>query len=308
MGKINNIAVIYGGTSSEREISIKSGNGVHDALIDLGYQSKLIDFRDLEYIDELKNYDFVFIALHGFEGEGGFLQKELDKLNILYSGSGPAACANTWDKGLTKKILDLNKINTPNSIEIDQFTKEISEAGLHSSIFDRLRPFDSIFLKPKEDGSSVDIFKIFDDNSLKQAYNKCLNPNRGFLFQEFIKGKELTVTVIDNVCFPPIEIITNNEFYDYEAKYISNDTLHMEAELNEDEIKEIKEISLKAFKSLGCKGWARVDLFQDTNKNFYVIEINTVPGMTSHSNVPKSGSLINLSYSDVVQRIIHASL
>ena len=308
MGKINNIAVIYGGTSSEREISIKSGNGVHDALIDLGYQSKLIDFRDLEYIDELKNYDFVFIALHGFEGEGGFLQKELDKLNILYSGSGPAACANTWDKGLTKKILDLNKINTPNSIEIDQFTKEISEAGLHSSIFDRLRPFDSIFLKPKEDGSSVDIFKIFDDNSLKQAYKKCLNPNRGFLFQEFIKGKELTVTVIDNECFPPIEIITNNEFYDYEAKYISNDTLHMEADLNEDEIKEIKEISLKAFKSLGCKGWARVDLFQDTNKNFYVIEINTVPGMTSHSNVPKSGSLINLSYSDVVQRIIHASL
>ena len=184
MGKINNIAVIYGGTSSEREISIKSGKGVHDALIDLGYQSKLIDFRDLEYIDELKIYDFVFIALHGFEGEGGFLQKELDKLNILYSGSGPAACANTWDKGLTKKILDLNKINTPNSIEIDQFTKEISEAGLHSSIFDPLRPFDSIFLKPKEDGSSVDIFKIFDDSSLKQAYKKCLNPNRGFLFQE----------------------------------------------------------------------------------------------------------------------------
>ena len=308
MGKINNIAVIYGGTSSEREISIKSGKGVHDALIDLGYQSKLIDFRDLEYIDELKIYDFVFIALHGFEGEGGFLQKELDKLNIMYSGSGPAACANTWDKGLTKKILDLNKINTPNSIEIDQFTKEISEAGLNSSIFDPLRPFDSIFLKPNEDGSSVDIFKIFDDDSLKQAYKKCLNPNRGFMFQEFIKGKELTVTVIDNVCFPPIEIITNNEFYDYEAKYISNDTLHIEADLNQDEIKEIKEISLKAFESLGCKGWARVDLFQDTDKNFFIIEINTVPGMTSHSNVPKSGSLINLSYNDVVQRIIHASL
>lgn len=308
MGKIKNIAVIYGGTSSEREISIRSGSGVHNALIDLGYQSKLIDFRDLEYINELKDYDFVFIALHGFEGEGGFLQKELDKLNILYSGSGPAACANTWDKGLTKKILDINNINTPNSIEIDQFTEEISEAGLHSSIFDPLRPFESIFLKPKEDGSSVDIFKIFDDNSLKQAYKKCLNPNRGFLFQEFIKGKELTVTVIDNECFPPIEIITNNEFYDYEAKYISNDTLHIEADLNEDEIKEIKEISLKAFKSLGCKGWARVDLFLDTDKKFSIIEINTVPGMTSHSNVPKSGSLINLSYSDVVQRIIYASL
>ena len=308
MGSINTIAVLYGGSSSEREVSIQSGMGVHNAICDLGYESDLIDFKDLNNLNELKIFDFIFIALHGFEGESGKLQKDLNDLNILYSGSGPAACSKTWNKKITKKILKENDINTPISISISEFSYQVANNGLNMSPYDCFRPFNYLFLKPDEDGSSIDIFKISDDESLKNAYKKCTNNKRGFLFEEYIEGRELTVTVIDKECFPPIEIITKNEFYDYDAKYISDDTLHIEAKLSKSELIDIKSISLEAFEALNCKAWARIDLIQDKKGNFYVIEINTVPGMTSHSNVPKSGSLLGLTYNEVVQKIIDASL
>ena len=306
MREINNIAVLYGGSSSEREISLKSGNGVHEAILELGYESSLIDFRDLESLEKLINFDYIFIALHGFEGEGGKLQENLDNLNIRYSGSGPDACRNTWNKKLTKEILNKNDIRTPNWLDVT-FGAEVVQKGLNASSFDKFRPFDHLFLKPQEDGSSIDIFKISDNESLRDAYQKCVKPDREFLFEEYINGREITVTIINKKCFPPIEILTNNDFYDYDAKYISDDTLHVEAELSDKELKQIESISLNAFEVLDCKGWGRVDLLQDQMGNFNVIEINTVPGMTAHSNVPKSGSLLGLSYSDVVKEIINAS-
>ena len=306
MCEINNIAVLYGGSSSEREISLKSGNGVHKAILELGYESSLIDFRDLESLEKLINFDYIFIALHGFEGEGGKLQENLDNLNIRYSGSGPDACRNTWNKKLTKEILYKNDIRTPNWLDLT-FGAEVVQKGLNASSFDKFRPFDHLFLKPQEDGSSIDIFKISDNESLRDAYQKCVKPDREFLFEEYINGREITVTIINKKCFPPIEILTNNDFYDYDAKYISDDTLHVEAELSDKELKQIESISLNAFEVLDCKGWGRVDLLQDQMGNFNVIEINTVPGMTAHSNVPKSGSLLGLSYSDVVKEIINAS-
>ena len=308
MVKINKIAVLCGGSSSEREISLQSGEGVHNAICDLGYESDLIDFKNLSNLNELKIYDFIFIVLHGFEGEGGKLQKELDDLNIRYSGSGSKACANTWNKKITKEILKENNINTPISIDITEFSDQIAKSGLNISSYDCFRPFNHLFLKPEADGSSIDIFKISDDESLKNAYKKCTNRKRSFLFEEYIEGRELTVTVINKECFPPIEIITKNEFYDYEAKYISDDTLHIQAKLSLDELRDINSISLKAFNALGCKGWARIDFLQNNDGKFYVIEVNTAPGMTAHSNVPKSGSLIGLTYNKVVQKIIDASL
>ena len=306
MGDINKIAVLYGGSSSEREISIQSGEGVYKAIIELGYITELIDINDLEDLSELKVFDFIFIALHGFEGEGGKLQEDLDDLNILYSGSNSKACRNTWNKRLTKEILEKNNIRTPVWLEV-KFDKTIVDHGLRVSPYDRFRPFEYLFLKPQEDGSSVDIFKISDEESLRAAYKKCTNPNRDFLFEEYIHGREITVTIIDKECFPPIEIITKNEFYDYDAKYHSNETLLIEAKLNNRELTEINKIAFDAFKALDCNGWARVDLIQDDDGKFYVIEINTVPGMTSHSCVPKSGSFLGLSYNDVVKKIIDAS-
>ena len=307
MEMIKKIAVLCGGSSSERQISLQSGEGVHEAMKELGYESELLDFKNITNFNELKIYDFVFIALHGFEGEGGELQKNLDDLDILYSGSKEIACRNTWNKRLTKGILKKNNITTPLWLET-KLNKQLVEDGLQTSFFDKFRPYRYLFLKPEEDGSSVDIFKISDNESLKNAYEKCINPNRSFLFEEYIEGRELTVTIINKECLPPIEIITKNEFYDYDAKYISDKTLHVEAELTKNELDKIKSISLDAFEALDCNGWARVDLLQDKEKNFYIIEINTVPGMTSHSNVPKSGSFLGLTYNEVVQKIIDASL
>ena len=305
---INKIAVLYGGSSSEREISLQSGEGVYRALLELGFESDLIDFSSIENIQDLKNFDFIFIALHGFEGEGGKLQQDLDHLNILYSGSNSEACKNTWNKKIAKQILERNKIKTPISHAV-MFGKQIVKHALKGSPYDIFRPFKYIFLKPVEDGSSVDIFKITDAKSLEDAYLKSTNPDREFIFEEFIDGREFTVTIIGDECFPPIEIITKNEFYDYDAKYISDDTLLKEAKLSDDDMEEIKKIAINAFEALSCNAWGRVDLIQcERTRKFYVIEINTVPGMTTHSCVPKSGGILGLSYNEVVKKIIDASV
>ena len=226
----------------------------------------------------------------------------------MYSGSCSEACKNTWNKKFTKEILERNKIRTPVSLDIT-FSKQIVENGLQVNSFDRFRPFEYIFLKPEEDGSSVDIFKISDNKTLEEAFQKCTYPNRKFIFEEFIDGREFTVTIIDNECLPPIEIITKNDFYDYDAKYLSDDTVLKQANLNREELEEIKMTSIKAFNALNCSAWGRVDLIQCSKTGkFYVIEINTVPGMTSHSCVPKSASFLDIPYREVVGKIIDASL
>ena len=307
MENLKNIAVIYGGSSSEREISLQSGSGIYEAVRALGHESSLIDFNDLIDLTELKNNDLIFIALHGFEGEGGGLQKKLDELNIPFTGSRYPACVNTWNKRKSKEILKANNINTPKWLEISEFSKDILQNGLQDKSFDKFKPFNTIFLKPEEDGSSVDIFKITNDEDLKKSYESCTNRKRGFLFEEYVDGKEFTVTIINNKCLPAIEIVTDNEFYDYDAKYISNETDLVETKLSDTALNEINDISLNAYNALGCSGCARVDLLQDREGVFYVIEINTVPGMTPHSCVPKSGSFIGLSYKDIVKKIIDAS-
>ena len=308
MEMINKIAVLYGGSSSEREISIQSGEGVYNSVIELGYTADLIDINDLEELSELIVYDFIFIALHGFEGEGGSLQKCLDDLNILYSGSGSKCCKNTWNKKLAKQILEQNNINTPLWSEVCKLPSfDSPDAKFSAKHFDKFRPFDAVFLKPQEDGSSIDIFKITNEEDNSNAIKECSNPDRGFIYEEYIDGREFTVTIVDDECFPPIEIIPNNEFYDYDAKYLSDETLLVEAKLTTNELIEINKTATDAFKALNCDGWARVDLIQGRDGKFYVIEINTVPGMTSHSCVPKSGSFLGLSYNEVVKKIIDAS-
>ena len=166
----------------------------------------------------------------------------------------------------------------------------------------------NLFLKPEEDGSSVDIFEVNSESDLEQAIRDAQNPNRAFIFEESIKFKEFTVSILDNKCLPIIEIKTTNSFYDYDAKYISDTTQLIEADLDEKNKNKIHNMALNAFKELGCLKWGRVDILQNQNQRLYILEINTVPGMTSHSNVPKSGSFLGLNYNEVVKRIIDASL
>ncbi len=303
MFNINKIAVICGGSSSEREISLKSGEAIHGALMNLGFRSEIFDFNKLNNLENLQSFDKVFIALHGHEGEGGKLQENLESLNIDYTGSNFKGCKNTWNKEICKNILNENNIRTPNAVStnlLDNFNKnpfdEFQNKYGYSS---------NLFMKPAEDGSSIDIFKLINNNDFLHAKKSIKDSKRNFIFEEEIVGKEFTVSVINNNCLPPIEIKTENDFYDYDAKYISESTNLIQARLNQQELSEINEISLNAFHSLGCKNWARVDFLQDLDGKFYVIEINTVPGMTSHSCVPKSGSFLGWSYESVVMEILN---
>ena len=306
MDDIKKIAVICGGPSPEREISLQSGNGVGSALIELGFQTSIMDFQDLNDLSILKNYDLVFIALHGFEGEGGDLQESLDSLGIKYTGSNAVGCKNTWNKVKCKNILFQNDVSSPKAVisssldneDFNPFTEFEKEFGYKKNLF----------MKPSEDGSSIDIYKISNNDEFISARMSCINKSREFIFEEEIKGKEYTLTIINNECFPPIEIQTKNDFYDYDAKYISNETILAEAKLSDKELDLMNKISLKAYKALNCSGWARVDILGDDDGNLYVLEINTVPGMTSHSCVPKSGSFVGLSYSDVVTKIISSNV
>ena len=322
MDKLNKIAVLYGGTSLERDISIKSGEAVYRSILDLGYKSNLIDFKELSSVHILKKYDFIFIALHGFEGEGGELQRKLDDLNIPYSGSSCEACFNTWNKALTKEILREKNLKTPNwkliednhkleSLDEDSNLlpfKENKDKEFSSTLINTFGKNGSLFLKPITDGSSFDIYKVSNNKQFLDSIKGSSDPNRTFMIEEAVEGREFTMTIIDEKCYPPIEIITKNQFYDYDAKYLSNETRLEKAQLNNREMEKIKEISLSAFKALNCKAWGRVDLMQKKNGEFYVIEINTVPGMTNHSCVPRSAQFAGLSFNEIVEKIINASL
>ena len=140
----------------------------------------------------------------------------------------------------------------------------------------------------------------------KNAIEKCSNPNREFVFEKSVAGKEITVSILDGQCLPPIEINTTNKFYDYDAKYISNNTSLSESSLNDSELQDIKNIALEAFNALDCFGWARIDFMQDGDGRFFIIEINTAPGMTSHSCVPMAAKLKNISFSQLIKKIINA--
>ncbi|MFL2721283.1 MAG: D-alanine--D-alanine ligase [Gammaproteobacteria bacterium] len=303
--KISSVVVLYGGTSSEREISLQSGQNIYEALQSLGYKAELLDFKDLEYIDKLRDYDFVFIALHGHEGESGLLQENLDRFGIKYSGSDSIGCKNTWNKRRFKDLLMRADISTPKYKGYESLNGLTIEDYKSLSF---LNTDNSIFLKPAADGSSVDTFEIKNENEFIEAIKSVHDKDREFIFEQGIKFKEFTVTIIDKDIYPPIEILADGDFYNYEAKYISEDTQLIKAELSDEEQLKIQEIAIQAFNISGASGWGRVDLVQDTFKNFYILEINTVPGMTSHSCVPRSGSLSGLTYNDVVKNIINASL
>jgi len=301
---IKKVIVLYGGKSSEREVSLESGKYIYQAAKDLGYEAQLVDYPKNFLSDQLTKNDFIFIALHGEDGESGELQKLLQQKSIPFSGSHYQACINTWNKNTCKKLLRDNKIPTPEWITIPSLLE--MEKDLESPFFDQLRPFKELFLKPAEDGSSIDVFKISNNKELELAISDCINPRRQFIFEESIDFKELTVPILNGKCLPAVEIKTSESFYNFNAKYVNEDTQLSKLILSKDEKNQLEEICLRALDVMGCRGWLRVDLLQDSNNNFYVLEVNTVPGMTSHSLFPKSAQSIGLSYNDLVQEIINA--
>ena len=272
----------------------------------MGYEAELVDYPSEFSPEKCLRVDFVFIALHGQDGESGELQSFLQQNNIPYTGSGYEACKNTWNKDTFKKILRENGIPTPNWISVPSLDK--FKGNLDDSIFDQFRPFNEIFLKPTEDGSSIDVFKLSTNNDLKKAISDSLDSKRQFIFEESIDFKELTVPILNGKCLPPVEIITKESFYNFNAKYVNDDTELIEFIISDKKKIELEQICLKTLNIVKASGWLRVDLMQDSNQNFYVLEVNTVPGMTSHSLFPKSAESIGLSYDELVNEIINAEI
>ena len=300
MEDMKEVCVLYGGNSSEREVSLKSGKFIHKSLLKNGYKSYLIDYADLTELEKLKDFDLVFIALHGEEGESGILQSKMDKAGIHYTGSGFEACKNSWDKEICKNILRQNNLPTPDFSVYKTFQEIIESKNKIEEQFQ-----EGVFIKPCKEGSSIDIIKVtdFSESDLEKIKVDLVDRERKFLVERFIEGREFTVGFLNDHILEPLEIITKREFYDYEAKYDDDETQIIKADLDENDLDTLKEIAKSCFNVFGLSRWGRVDILQDQKGNFFVLELNTVPGMTDHSLFPYAASLKGFSFDELVNEI-----
>ncbi len=297
------IAVIYGGRSAERDVSLLSGPLVVDGLRANGYQVVEIDLygpqKNLNPVTQLQSieFDFAFIALHGGEGEDGRVQALLEMLGKPYTGSSPLACGLAMDKVLTKRFWHGIGIPTPAYLSfVDQ---------VNSVVIEEAMPYPMI-IKPSREGSTIGINKATNRAELDAALLNALEYDSDILVEEFIDGPEFTVTIIDDVAYPAIGLKASPDhaLYDYEAKYIADDTEYLlPCGLNEDDENELQMLALDAYRSLGCSGWGRVDVMRDQLGVFWVLEVNTAPGMTSHSLVPMAANYVGIDYASLVEKI-----
>jgi len=294
------VCVLHGGNSSEREVSLKSGKFIHKSLLKNGYKSYLIDYADLTELEKLKDFDLVFIALHGEEGESGILQSKMDKAGIYYTGSGFEACKNSWDKEICKNILSQRNIPTPDFSVYKTFQEIVESKNKIEEQF-----HEGVFIKPCKEGSSIDIIKVtdFSKTDLEKIKVDLVDREREFLVERFIEGREFTVGFLNDHILEPLEIITKREFYDYEAKYDDDETQIIKADLDEKDLDTLKVIAKNCFNVFGLSRWGRVDILQDQKGNFFVLELNTVPGMTDHSLFPYAASLKGFSFDELVNEI-----
>lgn len=294
------ITVLAGGPGTEREVSLNSGRAVHEALLRLGHRSELRDISpaDLSALD--RPAEFVFIALHGEFGEDGAVQAELERREIPFCGSSPAASRLAMNKVDAKHRFVERGLPTPDSLVVDRHNVET------------LAPLFRLpaVVKPIFAGSSVDTTIARDIETLRHATKHVVQRYGQALIEKYIAGRELTVGILGDVALPVCEIRTKREFYDYQAKYVDDDTQYLfEIDLPSDLLCGVQEMSLAAHRALGCEAFSRVDIMVDSNTlSPYLLEINTIPGFTSHSLLPKAASRVGLSFDQLCQRIIELSL
>lgn len=290
--KIGKVAVLMGGLSSEREISLMSGGNVLAALKNRNIECIAVD-ADKDIIKKLIKLkpNRVFIALHGTSGEDGVIQGVLDTLDIPYPSSGVAASAltmNKWHFNLFCKGLDLPII--PSELLIDEIKK-----------------FNfPLCVKPVSSGSSCGVTKVTTLNQLPQAYKDAQEHDSQVMTQPWIEGREFTVGIIGSKALPVIEITTPEEtFYDYNAKYLSAETGFIcPCDLPVKQQKELQNMALQLFNQTNCRGFARVDFMQDKHGKFYILELNTIPGLTSHSLLPQAAKAIGVEFDDLIYKIL----
>jgi len=291
------VAVLLGGKTAEREVSLKSGALVLAALRARGVDAHAFDpaEKDLEALIAGR-YQRAFIALHGRFGEDGTLQGALEWLGLPYTGSGVLASALAMDKQRTKLLWQACGIPTPPHELLD------ARADLKAVAARLGMP---LMVKPVNEGSSIGMSKVRAAGGLEEAYALAVNYDRMVMAERFIEGQELTAGILGEEALPLIRLETPRDFYDYEAKYVADDTRYLiPCGLSPARERELQALCLKAFRALGCRGWGRVDLMLDAAGDPWLLEVNTVPGMTDHSLVPMAARAAGLSYEDLCMRIL----
>lgn len=295
------VAVLLGGTSAEREVSLKSGAAVLKALRQRGVDAHPIDVGT-DVLVQLQGggFDRAFIMLHGRGGEDGTMQGALELLEMPYTGSGVLASAMGMDKWRTKLLWQAAGLPIP------------AYALLNSgSNFDALSEQLGmpIFVKPASEGSSVGISKVSEPDELAEAYRVAAQYDSVVLAEQFIGGGEYTVAILGEEVLPVVKIEPNGEFYDYESKYLSDATRYLcPCGLSAEKEAELQILARKAFDLLGCRGWGRIDILMDEAGNPFLLEANTLPGMTDHSLVPMAAKEAGISFGELVWRILENSM
>ncbi|HZO01404.1 MAG TPA: D-alanine--D-alanine ligase [Burkholderiales bacterium] len=291
------VAVLMGGKSAEREVSLKSGSMVLAALKKKGVDAHSFDPQERDLLDLVKErFQRVFIALHGRFGEDGTVQGVLEWLGIPYTGSGVLASALAMDKLRTKRMWAAEGLPTASYAVLEKDT-DLKAVAKRLGV--------PMFVKPASEGSSVGMTKVRKASALDEAFALAVNYDPVVIAEKFIDGPELTVAILGDRVLPIIRIVTPREFYDYEAKYIANDTQYLiPCGVTEKKEKALQALCLKAFRALGCRGWGRVDLMLDKRGKPYLLEVNTSPGMTDHSLVPMAARAVGISYEDLCVTVL----
>lgn len=302
--KQEKIAVLLGGNSAEREVSLVSGAAVLEALRSEGFDAHPVDPQTFP-VEELKKQGFqrVFNILHGRGGEDGSLQGLLEQLGIPYTGCGVMASALTMDKMRTKLLW--KAVGLPVA-EMEVITRETRATLDAQAIVNKLGL--PLMVKPSLEGSSVGLTKVKKVEDLAAAVDLALTHDDTVLIEEWLAGQEFSVPVLDGEVLPSILIKPEGEFYDYEAKYISDNTQYFcPSGLSEQREAELRQLVKQAYDIVGCRGWSRVDVMTDAKDQFRLVEVNTNPGMTSHSLFPMAAKVVGYSFSQLVVKILELS-
>lgn len=291
------VAVLYGGRSAEREISLKSGAAVLAALLKSGIDAQPFDPAEQDLHKLLEGgFQRAFIALHGRFGEDGTMQGALELMNIPYTGSGVLASALAMDKWRSKLVWQAAGLPIPAYEMLNaasDLTTVVKRLGL------------PLFIKPANEGSSVGISKVKKISEMQAAYAEAAKHDKLVIAEAFISGGEYTVAILGEQALPVIKIEPANEFYDYEAKYLRNDTRYLcPAGLSQEKEAEMQRLALQGFALIGGTGWGRVDFLMDEAGQPYLLEVNTVPGMTDHSLVPMAARQAGMSFEQLVLTIL----
>ncbi len=295
------VIVLAGGSSAEREVSLKSGAATAAALQARGHQVTVWDPAEVDLTNtSIRPDQLVFIALHGTFGEDGQLQRLLEKRMLRYTGSNSFASETAFEKLRTKQLLKEHGLLTP-----DWLTHSLKESQLQETDATLTWP---VVVKPNAQGSSVGVSIIQSPDELAAAVNEALHYDSTVLIENYIHGTEWTVSVFEDRALPPIRIQPRERFYDYEAKYHSPETTYDVVTTDDATVQRLKEAALQACRLIGTSGLARVDLILDQKQRPWILEVNTLPGLTERSLAPKAAAAIGWSYEDLCERICHAAI